>query len=32
MLVENSNQIFHCKKCDYTAKRKGDFKKHLKSK
>jgi hypothetical protein len=32
MLVENSNQIFHCKKCDYTAKRKGDFNKHLKSK
>ena len=32
MLVENSNQIFHCKKCDYTAKRKGDFEKHLKSK
>jgi hypothetical protein len=32
MLVENSNKLFHCEKCDYTAKRKGDFKKHLESK
>ena len=32
MLVENSNKIFYCEKCDYTAKRKGDFKKHLESK
>ena len=31
MLVENSNKLFHCEKCDYTAKRKGDFKKHLES-
>ena len=32
MLVENSNNILYCEKCDYLAKRKGDFKKHLQSK
>ncbi len=32
MLVENSNNSLYCKKCDYLAKRKGDFKKHLQSK
>ena len=32
MLVENSNNLFRCEKCDYSAKRKGDFKKHLESK
>ena len=32
MLVENSNNLLYCKKCDYLAKRKGDFKKHLQSK
>ena len=32
MLVENSNNLFRCDKCDYTATRKGDFKKHLESK
>jgi len=32
MLVENSNKLFRCEKCDYSAKRKGDFKKHLESK
>ena len=32
MLVENSNNFLYCEKCDYTAKRKGDFKKHLQSK
>ena len=32
MLVENSNNLLYCEKCDYLAKRKGDFKKHLQSK
>tara|TARA_B100000282_G_C31721635_1_gene486312 strand:- start:534 stop:1361 length:828 start_codon:yes stop_codon:yes gene_type:complete len=32
MLVDNSNNKFYCDKCDYYAKRKGDLKKHFKSK
>ena len=35
MITQNSsknNKKFYCKKCDYKAKRKGDFNKHLKSK
>jgi len=30
--MENSNNKFYCDKCDYYAKRKGDLKKHFKSK
>ena len=32
MLMDNSNNKFYCDKCDYYAKRKGDLKKHFKSK
>jgi len=30
--MDNSNNKFYCDKCDYYAKRKGDLKKHFKSK